>query len=317
MRIDRMLTIIVMLLNRDRISARELAKKFEISVRTVYRDIDAINLAGIPVISFPGNDGGFGIMENFRIDRQVLTLRDMFTILSALKGINTGLKNTELDSAIEKIESLVPNEKSAELELHFEQFVIDLMPWGFGDKQKRSFKEIQSAIGENALLEIEYSGISNGSALRIIEPMTLVLQGYTWYLFAFCRLRNDFRVFRLSRIKGVNLLPEFFKRRKASYTDYFKQDKDPQMMAHLVLRFSSKIRARVEDYFGDDQIEIQNDGEMIVRVSYPEDEWVYSHILSYGEHVEVLEPSHIRTIIQEKAKIILGLYKPDIMVSQQ
>jgi predicted DNA-binding transcriptional regulator YafY len=91
MRIDRMLSITVMLLNRDRVSARELAEKFEISIRTVYRDIEAINLAGIPVISYPGNSGGFGIMENYRLDRQLLTLNDMLGILTALKGVNSAL----------------------------------------------------------------------------------------------------------------------------------------------------------------------------------------------------------------------------------
>ncbi len=103
MRIDRMLAITVMLLNRDRISARELAERFEVSVRTVYRDIDAINMAGIPVISYPGNEGGFGIMENFRLDRQLLTLNDMLTILAALKGIDTGLIHKEVGSAIENL----------------------------------------------------------------------------------------------------------------------------------------------------------------------------------------------------------------------
>jgi predicted DNA-binding transcriptional regulator YafY len=317
MRIDRMLTIIVMLLNRDRIRARELSKKFEVSVRTVYRDIDAINLAGIPVISYPGNDGGFGIMENYRIDRQVLTLRDMFTILSALKGVNTGLRNIELESAIEKITSLVPDDKSHEMELHFERFVIDLMPWGFRDRYTRIFREIQNSISGSTLLKIKYSNTRGQNVMRVIEPMTLVLHGYIWYLFAYCRLRGDFRVFRLSRIKIVTIMRQSFIRRDASYKDYFRQDKDPGAMVHLVLRFSSKIRARVEDFFDEAQIKKLKNGDMIVRVSYPEDEWVYSNILSYGEYVEVLAPAHIRAIIHEKAKKITSKYKPDIQVSQQ
>jgi predicted DNA-binding transcriptional regulator YafY len=309
MRIDRMLTIIVMLLNRDRITARELADKFEVSVRTVYRDIEAINIAGIPVISYSGNDGGFGIMENYKIDRQVLTLSDMFTILSALKGVNTGLKDMELESAIEKIKSLVPEEKSGEMELHFEQLAIDLMPWGFSDKHKAVFKAIQNSINGNTLLKIKYSNVKGENSERIIEPMTLIMTGYTWYVFAFCRMRNSFRVFRLSRIKKVDILQQNFSRKEASYKDYIGQDIDDRAMVHLVLKFSSAVRARVEDYFDEEQIDSQKNGDMIVKVPYPEDEWVYSNILSYGEFVEVLEPQHIREIIQEKAKKILGQYK--------
>jgi predicted DNA-binding transcriptional regulator YafY len=140
--------------------------------------------------------------------------------------------------------------------------------------------------------------------------------GYTWYLFAFCRMREKFRIFRLSRIKKVVILQQNFSRKEASYKDYMGPDMDDQAMVQLVLRFFSAVRARVEDYFDEEQIDTQKNGDMIVKVSYPEDEWVYSNILSYGEFVEVLEPAHIRKIIQEKAKKILGQYKPDIMVSQ-
>jgi predicted DNA-binding transcriptional regulator YafY len=315
MRIDRMLAITVMLLNRDRIAAREFADKFEVSVRTIYRDIDAINLAGIPIVSFAGNDGGFGIMENYRIDRQVLSLNDMFTILSALKGVNTSLGDVELETAIEKIKSLVPKEKSGEMELHFEQLAIDLMPWEGSDRHKRIFKKIQGSINQNLLIKIKYSNTKAETLERVVEPMTLVLMGYAWYLFAFCRMRNDFRGFRLSRIKDIDILGHNFTRRDASYKNYIKQDNE-QAAVKLVLKFSSEIRSRVMDYFDEGQIDTQENGDMIVRVSYPEDEWVYSNILSYGDYVEVLEPVHLRKIILEKAKKIAELYKPDIMVSK-
>jgi predicted DNA-binding transcriptional regulator YafY len=315
MRIDRMLAITVMLLNRDRITARELADKFEVSVRTIYRDIDAINIAGIPIVSFSGNDGGFGIMENYRIDRQVLTLNDMFTILSALKGVNTSLDDIELEIAIEKIKSLVPAEKSGEMERHFEQLAIDLMPWEGSERHKRIFKKIQSSISQNLFIKIKYSNTKGESLERVIEPMTLVLMGYAWYLFAFCRVRDDFRLFRLSRIKDVDVLRDSFVRREASYRDYIKREQDRKVV-HLVLNFSPEARARVMDFYDEDQIETLQNGDMILKVSYPEDEWVYSNILSYGNHVEVLEPAHIRKIIQEKAKKIAELYKPDIMVSK-
>jgi predicted DNA-binding transcriptional regulator YafY len=315
MRIDRMLAITVMLLNRDRITARELAEKFEVSIRTIYRDIDAINIAGIPVVSFSGNDGGFGIMDNYRIDRQVLTLNDMFTILSALKGVNTSLDDVEVETAIEKIKSLVPREKSVEMELHFEQLAIDLMPWEGSDRHKHIFKKLQHSINQSLLAKIKYSNTKGESLERVIEPMTLVLMGYAWYLFAFCRMRNDFRTFRLSRIKNVEVLSNNFIRKEASYKDYKKREKDRKIV-HLVLRFSPEARARIMDFFDEEQIDTQKNGDMIVEVSYPEDEWVYSNILSYGNHVEVLEPAHIRKIIQEKTKKIAELYKPDIMVSK-
>ena len=126
MRIDRMLTIVVMLLNNSRITARELADKFEVSLRTVYRDIEAINMAGIPVVAHQGNNGGFGIMDTWKLTKQLFTLKDMFSVLTALKGINNTLPNRELDSAIEKITKLreeEPSYKNGKLHaLHVHQY---------------------------------------------------------------------------------------------------------------------------------------------------------------------------------------------------
>ena len=142
MRIDRLLSIIILLLNRDRMSARELADRFEVSIRTIYRDIDAINLSGIPIISFPGTGGGFGIMENYTIDRQVLTLNDIMTILSALKGIHTTFDDRTMENAIEKITSLLPQETSKQLEKEQEQVIFDIMPYGYTAERRHLLKKL-------------------------------------------------------------------------------------------------------------------------------------------------------------------------------
>jgi predicted DNA-binding transcriptional regulator YafY len=307
MRIDRMLAITIMLLNRDRISARELAERFEVSVRTVYRDIDAINMAGIPVISYPGNDGGFGIMENYRLDRQLLTLNDMLTILTALKGIDTGLIHREVESAIEKIQNLVPKEKAGQAEQFFSQMVIDNAPYGLSNRYRERLDLFRKAITENKPVQIKYLNAKGETQKRVIEPMTLIMKGYTWYLFAFCRARDDYRIFKISRIKEASILDQQFKRREASYKTYFS-DGDDLPATPIILKFSPEARVKVEDYFDEERIETLENGDMIVRVSYPEDEWVYSFILSYGEHVEVLEPPHIKEIIREKAKKIINIY---------
>ena len=115
MRIERMLSITILLLSRDRVSARELAKRFEVSVRTIYRDMDAINVAGIPIISYPGSDGGFGIIEGFKLDRQIFTTRDMVSILSPLEGINRALNSEPITQVIDKIHSLIPSNERVDV----------------------------------------------------------------------------------------------------------------------------------------------------------------------------------------------------------
>ena len=317
MRIDRMLSIVVMLLNRNRISARELSEKFEVSIRTIYRDIDAINLAGIPIISYSGNNGGFGIIENYKIDHQLLTFNDMCTILSTLKGVNTTFEDRELDAAIEKIKSLVPRDKTDNLDLYLQQIVIDILPWGYTKAQKERIKTIQKSIINNNLLKFNYKNTKGEDSIREIEPITLVFKGYAWYLFSYCCLKNDYRVFRLSRMKNIIILKETFIRKNISYQDYMKYDITDDRIVPIILKFSPDVRVRVEDYFEEEEIEYKKDGEMIVKISYPEDQWVYSFILSFGENVEVIKPEHIRNIIQEKAKKIIKNYNPDIMLSHE
>jgi predicted DNA-binding transcriptional regulator YafY len=309
MRIDRMLSIIVLLLNKERVSARELADKFEVSIRTVYRDIDAINLAGVPVISYQGNNGGFGIMDTFKMDRQLFSVKDMLNVLSALKGINTAFADKELDSAIEKISSLVPKEKSEEISLRLEQIAIDILPWGFTEKQKEYLKILYAAIGDNKLINFSYQNSQGEKSSRTVEPMTLMFKGYAWYLFAFCRLKNEFRFFRISRMKNPKILNQEFIRQKTSYQNFIFANPQKTKIANLVLKFTSDVRQKIEDYFDAESITYLKNGDLIVKVAFPEDEWVYSFILSYGGFVEVLEPLHIRKIIQERIKNMIGIYK--------
>lgn len=317
MRIDRMLSIIVMLLNRDRISARELSDKFEVSIRTVYRDIDAINLAGIPIVSYSGNNGGFGILDNYKIDHQLLTFDDMCAMLSALKGVNTTLEDKELDSAIEKIKSLVPKDKADRLDLYLQQIVIDILPWGYTNVKKERMKVIQKAIINNNFLKFKYKNSKGEDSIRKVEPMTLIYKGYAWYLFSFCYLKNQYRIFRLSRMKNLEILNDTFIRKNMSYHDFMNPDSANIKIVPLILKFTPDVRGRVEDYFEEEQIEYHENGNMIVNVSFPEDQWIYSFILSFGEYVEVLKPEYIREIIQEKAKKIINNYKPDILLSQK
>lgn len=308
MRIDRMLSITVLLLNRRSITARQLAERFEVSVRTIYRDIEAINRAGIPVVSYQGYGGGYCIMDNYRVSRQLLTLNDMATILSALKGINTTFASREIDSAIDKINSLVPDDKEKEIETRLKQVVLDVLPWGFSEKQQKKLRDIQQATMANTLLVITYRNIMGEVLKRVVEPMTVIFKGNTWYLFAYCRTRKDFRLFRLSRIYTYDRLPDQFERRGESYKNYQRPTSDSFKSVDLVLKFSPKVRVIVEDFFEHETITIEKNGDLIVRASFPEDPWVYATILSYGSFVEVIKPAHIRKIIKEEAQKILKYY---------
>ncbi len=309
MRIDRMLSIVVLLLNRRNITARELSERFEVSIRTVYRDIDAINEAGIPVLSTQGSNGGFSIVENYKLHHQLLTMDNTRAILTALKGIQTTLQDKEIELAMDKIRSLVPREKTDELDQQLDQLVIEYLPWGYGEEFQVKMQQINKAITTNQLLSIDYLSLKREEITRTVEPMTLIFKGYAWYLFAFCRLRNDGRLFRLSRIRSFKILDQTFYRRSISIKDFTKNGEIDQPMVDLILHFSPFVRLRVEEFFNKEQIKETKDKKLMVEVSFPEGEWVYSMILGFGENVEVIKPERIRSIIKDKVEKIKKLYQ--------
>jgi predicted DNA-binding transcriptional regulator YafY len=309
MRIDRLLGITVTLLNRDRIAARELADRFEVSVRTIYRDLETIHLAGIPVVSHAGHQGGYGILDTFRIDRQVLTFEDIVSLVSTLRGVNSALENRELDAAVEKIANLLPRHGDETLKQISERIVIDILPLGYAKKQKDRFQSVHRAVMERRLVRFDYCNNRGESSSRSVEPMTLVFKGTTWYLFAFCRLKMDYRLFRLSRMTPPVLLDETFERRNKSFQEFFAPDPSPPGNVDLKLRFSPQIRIRVEDFFDPDQIRMDASGRLLVDVVFPEDEWVYSFLLGFGEHLEVLAPDRIRDLLRKKAEKIQVVYQ--------
>ncbi len=304
-----MLAIVVLLLNRKTITARELADRFEVSLRTVYRDIDAINEAGIPVLSNQGSGGGFSIMENYRLNHQYLSLENSRTIITALKGVNTALQDREVELAMEKIRSLIPAEKAPEFDRQADQLVIDHLPWGFNSKMQDRIRQLNRSIADCKLIKVEYQNLKGEYSVRNIEPMTLVFKGYNWYLFGFCLTKQDGRVFRLSRIRNLEFLNSSFIRRDIKFNDFAVQANSSGQIVDLELKFTPEVKMRVREFFYLEDITEHEDGSLLVKVSFPEDNWVYSLIMSFGSDVEVLSPKHIRKLILESAKKIQSIYQ--------
>ncbi len=314
MRIDRLLAMTVLLLNRERISARELADRFEISVRTVYRDFDAMILAGIPVISFAGHGGGYGLQENYKIDRRLLSPADIKAILMSLASIRQTLPDQKLDDTMEKIASLLPAPERRDA-CRLEHIVIDSVSWGKGQILNKRIELVQRAIISNRVLEFAYQKQAGARSERRVEPLTLVFKGYSWYLFAYCCSRQDYRFFRLTRMKELRLGHAEFVRRTASYRDFLPDFGPVQPLSEIVLEFGADSRQIAEDTFDEEQIQPLPDGRVRVTVQMPENDWLYSMILSFGTHVAIISPLSARQAIMEKIKKIMSLYKPDTTVS--
>jgi predicted DNA-binding transcriptional regulator YafY len=311
MKVERLLSIVMLLMNKGRVTANELAEYFEVSGRTIVRDMEAINMAGIPIVSYQGKNGGFGILENFKLDKNFLTPDEISSMLRALTGISKAYNDRHLDNIMEKVQGLIPKDKRQSISRQSQKLIIDLSPWDEYNPQKKKVDLINIALEDSYVVSFKYTNAKGAFSERIVEPASLVLKVHTWYLYGYCREKQDYRLFKLSRMKDLIMLEESFDAREVQVENFPWQGswKNPNIMQHIVMKFSSKVKNLVEDYYDEEQIEYLEDGELIVTVDYPEDEWVYGMILSYGSEVEVLKPSHIREIIKERALKIVETYK--------
>ncbi len=307
-KLHRLLALTMLLVNRDRVSAQELAEYFEVSPRTIYRDIETLCQAGIPVVSFQGARGGFGVMENYRLDRHVLSAGEMYAIVTALKGVGRTVGSGRARDLAEKIKALIPRQDLSHLDRD-RKFLLDLQPWAQNPRLRRKLEVLDRAIDETMLVSFAYTNVKGESGRRLVEPMTLILKGHLWYLHGFCRKRQDFRLFKLSRMRDLAVTGEVFTRRWCDLDDYpldraWDTGEPPPPLLEITLRFAPRVRVRVEDQFDADEIEVAADGSLLIKAVYPEEEWVYGLILGFGEDVEVLGPERLRREIAARGRRI-------------
>lgn len=309
MKVSRLVSIIMILLDKERIGAQELANMFEVSTRTIYRDIDAINMAGIPIRSTSGVGGGFEIMKNYKIDRKVFSTTDISTILTGLSSLSNMIQSDELVNALAKVKSFIPVDRVDEIKLKTDQIHIDLSQW-IGYRNVQAYLEIiKIALQENKLLSFEYADRHGNKTEREAEAHQIVLKGNHWYFQGYCYKRNDFRLFKLARISNLKLEKIFFTPR-----DYQKPLLDftdilATIQIKIKLRIHKSVMDRALDYCMYEDFSPDGDEYYIVTFPFIENEYYYNILLSFGDKCECLEPLHIRTELKRKIYDIANLYE--------
>ena len=309
MKIDRLVSIIMVLLDKERIGAQELADMFEVSPRTVYRDIDTINMAGIPIRSISGVGGGFEIMQKYKIDKNVFSTADLSAILTGLSSLSDMIRGNELINALAKVKSFIPADKANDIESRTNQMCIDLSTW-IGNQNTQSYLEIiKTALQDCRLVSFEYIAHQGKKTIRTVEPYQLVLKSGHWYFQGYCLIRNDFRLFRLSRISNLQMEKENFTPR-----DYQKPILDfeetlKSMQISIKIRIHKSIMDRVLDYCTYEHFS-PDDGEYyIVDFPFIENEYYYDILLSFGDKCECLEPLNIRAKMKRRIHDVAAIYE--------
>lgn len=310
MKIDRLLSIVILLINRRHIQAKELAEMFEVSVRTIYRDIETINTAGIPVITTQGAGGGISLMEGYRLDRNVLTDTELADIFTALQGVSSsgGITHSQL---LEKISSIIPPSRSAAFRSRTTQFVVDFSPLGLNRSLEARIALLKDAIEDTLAVSFDYVDAEGIPTHRSVEPYTLVLKGQAWYLYGHCGLRGDFRLFKLLRMKCLVQEQRTFIRQQLPAESlpwsgpWLKGPSGDRCVLHI----SAEGRHLAEDRFDASELQPDGSGGYYVTITYPEDSWLYGFLLSFGTALEILEPASIRDKVREIAAGIAAKYK--------
>ncbi|WP_366291056.1 YafY family protein [Paenibacillus sp. AN1007] len=311
MKLERLLAIVVLLINRRRLQAKDLADMFEVSIRTIYRDIDTLGQAGIPVVTYQGASGGIGLAEGYRLDRNLLTDKDLASIVTALRSISTSHDNTARDLLVEKLSSIVPEARNEDFQASTHRFIVDYSTWTHPEALQNKLKVIDQGIDELQSICFVYCSAEGTQTCRTVDPHTLVLKRHAWYLYAFCHERKEFRMFKLVRMKEVALAAQHFERKSINLRDrpWQQEWSRPVNQIGITLKFHERARHLAEEWFGIENVLPDGNGYYVSQIAFPEDNWLYGFILGFGADVEVLEPLHIRDKVCQIAEQIIQNYK--------
>ena len=304
MKTDRLYAITLYLLNHGKTSAAELAKHFEVSVRTIQRDMDSLCQAGIPVYATTGSSGGYEITDTFQMNNQLMSKEDFAYIATALQGLKTVTKDRQAAAILEKISTLSTQNDTG--------MILDFSVLREGDE--RLLQKLQSAVLNKQTLRIVYTNNGGETKTHHLEPIAVIYRWYAWYLLAYSREKKDYRTYKLVRMNEVQVTGEDFEKEHKS-AESILSDSDNSLKTNMsttrvLLHCTKGAVHRIKEYLHGKVIEALEDGSFLVELYVVESEhWWIGTLLSLGVGVMVLEPEHIRKRIVDSAKELLFLYE--------
>ena len=301
MKIDRLIGILSILLQRDKITSQELANKFEVSQRTILRDIESINMAGIPIVSEQGQGGGISIMDGYKIDRTLLSSDDMHAILSGLRSLDSVSRTNRYRQLMEKFSADDTDSVNAD-----NHIIIDLSNW---DKSAVADKIelIKQAMEQHHIITFRYFS-PNGESERRIEPYHLIFQWSDWYVWGYCTEREDYRMFKLTRTTELVITNDICEDRTVpEYTSDKLRHTRGEIKA--TVKFDTSVKWRIIDEFGADFLKYDEDGNLVMTFTWSDTLSFYRYILTFGSNAEIIDPPEYRQEFAELVKKIYSQYE--------
>ena len=300
----RLFKILYYLLDKGHATAPELAEKFEVSVRTIYRDVDAISSAGIPIYVTTGRNGGIQFLDNYVLNKSFFSDSEKLEILSGLQSLSA-VQYPEVDAVLNKLDAI--------FQIGLTDWIdVDFSRWGsVAENENRLFRQLKQSILENREITFDYHTSSGNSGKRNVYPYKLVYKDRAWYLYAFCVSRNENRLFRLSRIKNLILTEAHFERKAdIQYHSVFPKPEKIGALIDLELEFTLDVGYRLFDTLDDTAI-TQHENGYTVKLTLPENDWLYDFLMSFGNKVTIIRPKSIRQALKAKHEAARDHHKGD------
>lgn len=294
---SRLFKIIYYLMENGKSTAPELAEKLEVSIRTIYRDIDIISSVGVPIYVTTGRNGGIQIDDSFILDRLILSDKEKEDIITALKSVS--IVDDRNSDTLSKLSTIFNTKNEDWLE-------VDFSRWGNKAQDNTMFQKLKEAIISRKMLCIVYANTRGEVIERVICPLKMVYKAKNWYIKSFCMNKSDFRIFKLTRIIQARDMEKNFDPME------FPQEKKEikANCENIILRFPQEMAYRIYDEFEVDEINQDDNGDFIISATMPIDEWLIGYLLSFGSKVCIIEPKYLKKIVYNEAKKICKRNKP-------
>lgn len=301
MQIQRMFEIVYILLQKRRVTAKELAEHFEVSTRTIYRDLDALSMAGIPLYTNKGHQGGIFLMEDYVLHRSMFSEEEQQKLMAALQSYHIA-DPQDVDSLLTKLSSTF----SAKLTNWID---VDFVDWGSDHSANRKFLLLKDAILDKQRIQFSYHSSYGASSTRTVEPLQLLFKGSAWYLIGYCTEKQAQRYFKLNRMENLHNTKEHFERELDTSSLPHDQNEYKKDLIHLVLEMKENVAYRIFDEFDSSCFRRREDGSFLVTIDFPKSEWIYGYLMSFGDSLRILEPVDIRDEVINRMRHAVKQYE--------
>ncbi|MEJ8545306.1 helix-turn-helix transcriptional regulator [Brevibacillus borstelensis] len=305
MRVDRLLSMVLIISKKGTVTGKELAEHFEVSLRTIYRDIEKIAEAGIPIAAIGGKGGGYYLMDNYNVNNLFLNKKEAHALMAVMNHLRFLFgKNESFNDIVLKFENTHKQEAGKT-----DQLRIQMSHFGRENELQQYLFLLNKAIEENKLVVFDYSNRKMEYSERTAEPVQIEFSNGHWYLIAFCRTRNDYRRFKLVRVKNLRM-GSSFEKRNASREEIRKiiEDSYHRRSIKVALKFSYRMGEQLTEYFQRENIRQTEDSHFIVEDYFPYEDGLLKYILGFGKECEVVAPAYLREALKKYVKELLAPY---------